>query len=203
MKAHFTRRLVAGLIVVIPIGAVLFAVYSLLELLEWLGQPLFGLIGTGTWVDAFAEQILIILSGVFVIYLLGYLADRPMFRKRVESLDRFLVSMIPGYSMIKAIIGGVVKEESLVEELRPVLVQVQDGDRIGFEIERSGSGQVVIYLPNTPTAVSGITLGVEQSRVTRLDIPPHRVLEMLSFYGAGLVGELEGSQKNGSEEKGR
>lgn len=200
MKAHFTRRLVAGLVLIIPVGALAFMLYSLYELLDWLGEPIFGLINTGSWVDAFAEHLLIFLSGMVVIYAMGFLADLEMIRKRTDQLDRFLMTLIPGYSMIKGIIGGVVNEEGLLEGLLPVLVRTPAGDRIGFETERTESDKVVVFLPNTPAASSGITVLLDADHVTRLDMPPHKVLDVFSFYGAGLGKKVEGDQA-GSDSK--
>ncbi len=187
------RRFVAGILIAFPIVILGIALYTLYEVIQIVGDPLFGLIGTGTPFDSVVEHVLAAIIAVFIVYLLGYAAELQAIQERVSRLDRLLVLLVPGYTMIKGFIGGVVHEDSLTEGFRPVLVDTVDSTRIGFEIERSDTGKVVVFLPNAPAASTGIIAAYDTDRVTRLDVPPHRVMEMLSFYGAGLS-ELEDSQ---------
>lgn len=190
MKEHFLRRFVAGLLMSIPLVVMGIGIYMLFEFLQWAGEPFFGLIDTGTAIDPLIENVLAFLGAIFLIYLLGYVADLPVIEQRISRLDRLLTTTVPGYTMIKGIIGGVVQEESLLEGLRPVLVRLDDAERIGFEIERSENGKSVVFLPNAPAASSGQVMAFDSDRVMRLHMPPHRVIELINFYGAGLSTEI-------------
>ncbi|GAB5436753.1 DUF502 domain-containing protein [Falsiruegeria mediterranea] len=187
MKSTLMRRFVAGLLIAFPIVILGIALYTLFEVIQIIGDPLFGLIGTGTPIDSIIEHVLAAIAAFLIVYLLGYAAELQSVQDRVSRLDRLLVLLVPGYTMIKGFIGGVVAEDSLTEGFRPVLVDTVDSTRIGFEIERSDSGKVVVFLPNAPAASTGIVAAYDIDRVTRLDVPPHQVMEMLSFYGAGLT----------------
>ena len=187
MKSNMLRRFVAGVLIAIPLVVLGIALYTLSELFQLIGDPLFGLIDTGTALDPIVEHLLAGLAAVLAVYLLGYAAELRAVEDRVGRLDRLLVLLMPGYTMIKGFIGGVVKEDSLMEGFRPVLVETVDCTRIGYEIERAASGKVVVFLPNAPAASTGIIAAYAADRVTRLDVPPQRVMELLSFYGAGLT----------------
>ncbi|WP_164661203.1 hypothetical protein [Tropicibacter sp. Alg240-R139] len=187
MKSNLLRRFVAGLLIAIPIVVLGIALYTVFEVIQFIGDPLFGLIGTGTPFDSAIEHVLAGFAAGVTLYLLGYAAELQVIKDRVNRLDRLLVLLVPGYTMIKGFIGGVVHEDAMTEGFRPVLVDTVDSTRIGFEIERSDSGKVVVFLPNAPAASTGIIAAYDAERVTRLNVPPHRVMEMLSFYGAGLT----------------
>lgn len=193
MKSHLLRRFVAGVLIAFPLVVLGIALYTLSEVFQVVGEPLFGLIDTGTALDPIIEHVLAGIAAVLAVYLLGYAAELRVIEERISRLDRLLVLLMPGYTMIKGFIGGVVKEDSLMEGFRPVLVETVDSTRIGYEIERTPNGKAVIFLPNAPAASTGIIATYDAERVTRLDIPPHRVMELLSFYGAGL-GELDATR---------
>jgi len=191
MKSHFLRRFIAGLVVFIPLAVLVFGLIELHEIISKLTEPLLGFVSPDTAAGAIILKLVALLLVVLFVYLLGYLADLPVIRHRVERLDRALHSIIPGYVVAKGIIGGVVKDETLMGGFRPVLVQTTDGRRAGFEVERTDSGLVVVFLPNSPAARSGTNMVFEAKQVEILNVPPHKVAEIMNFHGRGLGVEID------------
>ena len=199
MKSHIIHRFVSGLLVFIPLSVLVFGLFKFHELTGKMTEPLLGFADPDKPVGA---VVLKLVAGLFVllgIYLLGFLADRPFIHTRVQRLDRALNSIIPGYALAKGIIGGVVKEDALMDGFRPVLVQCTDGHRLGFEVERTQSGLVVVFLPNSPTPRSGVSMVFDPSQVARLDIAPHKAAEIMNFYGRGLGEEIEKALSGGDD----
>lgn len=186
MKAHVMSRFAAGLFVTVPLVALFVAIAWLFEFFQWLGEPFFQVLDTGTRFNALIENILAFFAALFVVYLLGFVANMPVITTRLDRLDRVLATLIPGYNLIKGVIGGVIKDDSMVAGLRPVLVELDRFERVGFEIERNETGRVVVYLPNAPAASSGQMVMVKPEQVTQLNLSPHQVLDMQGFYGAGM-----------------
>ena len=191
MKSHFLRRFVSGLLLFIPLAVLVFGLIKLHEIISKLAEPFLGFASPDTPAGAIIVKLIALVLVLLLVYLLGYLADLPVIRHRVERLDRALHSIIPGYAVAKGIIGGVVKDDALMGGFRPVLVQCVDGRRAGFEVERTESGLVVVFLPNSPAARNGTNMVFEAAQVERLNIPPHKVAEIMNFHGRGLGAEIE------------
>jgi uncharacterized membrane protein len=199
MKSHLIRRFVAGLLLFIPLFVLGFGLFKFHELAGLLAEPFLGIADPESSLGAVLIKLAALVLVLMAIYLLGFLADLPVIRTRVQRLDRALNTIIPGYVIAKGIIGGVVKEDQLMDGFRPVLVRCTDGHRMGFEVERTQSGLVVVFLPDSPTPRTGVSMVFEPEQVARLNLPPHKAVELLSFYGRGLGREIENAMSNGQE----
>lgn len=191
MKSHFLRRFIAGLLMFIPLFVLVYGLVQLNAITGKLSEPLLGFADPDNPIGAIFLKLVAAVLVLVAIYLLGFLADRPMIRSRVQRLDRALHAIVPGYAMAKGIIGGAIKEDSLTDGFRPVLVQCADGHRLGFEVERTKSGLVVVFLPDSPSPRNGISMVFDPAQVARLNLPPHKAAEIMSFYGRGLGEEIE------------
>jgi uncharacterized membrane protein len=199
LKSKILRRFVSGLLVFIPLFVLVYGLVKLQEVTGKLTEPLLGFADPANPIGAVFLKLVAALLVLFVIYLLGFLADLSIVRSRIDRLDRALHTVVPGYAMAKGIIGGVVKEDALMDEFRPVLVQCADGHRLGFEVERTQSGLVVVFLPNSPTPRNGVSIVFEPAQVARLDLAPHKAAEIMNFYGRGLGQEIEKALFNGEQ----
>lgn len=191
MKALFLRRFIPGLLLFIPLFVLAYGLLQFYKFSGRLTETVFRFADVDRAMGTIGLNLAALGLVLFVIYLLGFLADLPVIRTRVPQLDRALTAMIPGYAMAKGMIGGVVKEDAMTDGFRPVLVRCVDGHRLGFEVERTQSGLVVVFLPDSPSAKSGVSIGFEPDQVARLNLPPHKAAEIMSFYGRGLGAEIE------------
>ncbi len=190
MKSHIVRRFVAGVVLFVPISVLSFGLFYAYRMGKQFLEPIFGVITVSTLFDLLLLNVAALAVVAVFVYLLGYLAELSFIANRVQKLDRALSVLVPGYAIIKGIVGGVVDEESLLEGLRPVVVEQFGGLRLGFETDRSDDGMVVVFLPDTPMINRGIAIAIDASKVQYLDIPPHRVLDIQSFYGRELPAEI-------------
>lgn len=191
MKSHFVNRFIAGTLLFIPISFLLVGLYYGYSLFKDVIEPLLGMLDVETVWGFLILNLIVVFSLALFIYLIGYLAEMPVIANRIHALDRVLTGMVPGYSMIKGIVGGVVKEDAMLDGMRPVIVPHAGGHRLGFEVERTPTGLVMVFLPNAPTVNSGISVAFRAERVVKIDIPPHRVMEIQSFHGRGLAADIE------------
>lgn len=173
-----------------------FGLAKLHVIISKLAEPFLGFVSPDTPVGAILVKLIALVVVLLLVYLLGYLADLPVIRRRVDRLDRALHSIIPGYSVAKGIIGGVVKNDAMMGGFRPVLVKCVDGRRAGFEVERTKSGLVVVFLPDSPTARNGTNMVFDAAQVEKLNVPPHKIAEMMNFHGRGLGAEIDKSNDN-------
>ncbi len=199
MKSKILHRFVSGLLVFIPLFVLAFGLFKFHELAGVLAKPVLGFADPDTAFGAILIKVVAFFLVLLGIYLLGFLAALEVIHKRVQRLDRALNAIIPGYALAKGIIGGVVREDQMMDGFRPVLVHCNGGHRMGFEVERTQSGLVVVFLPDSPSPRTGISMVFEPQQVARLNLPPHKAVELLSFYGRGLGQEIEKAMSNGDE----
>ena len=183
------RRFITGLLFFIPVFVLTLGLWHAYNLGRQVAAPVREVVDVQTALGFILLNLLAIIFVALLILLMGFVAEFGFVARRVDRLDRALHAILPGYGMAKGIVGGVVKEDTLVAKLRPVMVPFGQGRRLGFEVERTDSLSTV-YLPNAPTARSGSVSVYPAELVTQLDIPPHKTLEILSFHGRGLAAVL-------------
>jgi uncharacterized membrane protein len=199
VKSKILRRFVSGLLVFIPLFVLAFGFVKFQEITGKLSEPLLGFADPENPLGAIFLKLVALLLALLAIYLLGFVADLKVIHTRIQRLDRALNTVIPGYALAKGIIGGVVREDQMMDGFRPVLVHCNGGHRMGFEVERTQSGLVVVFLPDSPSPRTGISMVFEPQQVARLNLPPHKAVELLSFYGRGLGQEIEKAMSGGDE----
>lgn len=201
MKSFVMKTLATGLFLLIPMFFLFYALAGSYEILRKVVEPL----GEKLGVDRVAGMILLngmTIAALFVvIFCLGLIAYLPAISVRVEKLDKLLTDRVPGYSLFKGVIGGAVQHDTSISGMQSVLVRYHSVAKIGFEIERSKNGGVIVFLPNAPNPQTGTTAAFEPEDVEQLDIPPHKLLEMLNFFGKGINETVEMARKQRGEEE--
>lgn len=115
----------------------------------------------GEWIpvkSAGGIALLIILSIVvilFLCFLAGLSARRSIGKKFSETIEKNLIILFPRYAILKDQMAGTIGGDDIKPKMKPVIVKYNDMSRIAFEIERSESEQVTIYLPGSPDPWSG------------------------------------------------
>lgn len=195
MKSFVKKTMVTGLFLLLPSFFLFYALINSFEILRKIVEPL----GEKLGVDRVAGMVLLntltIIALLVVIFCLGLLAYLPAISIRVGKLDNLLTDRVPGYSLFKGIVGGAVQHDTSVAGMQSVLVRYNSVAKIGFEIERSMKGGVIVFLPNAPNPQTGTTAAFEPEDVEQLDIPPHKLLEMMNFYGKGINEAVELARK--------
>ncbi|PCH73129.1 MAG: hypothetical protein COC12_05370, partial [Rhodobacteraceae bacterium] len=132
MKSKILHRFISGLLIFIPLFVLAFGLFKFHELAGRLAEPVLGFADPDTALGAILIKVVAFVLVLVAIYLLGFLAALPLVHTRIQRLDRALNAVIPGYALAKGIIGGVVKEDQMMDGFRPVLVHCNGGHRMGF-----------------------------------------------------------------------
>lgn len=185
---RFIRQtLVAGLFVLIPI---LFMAYILAQgfiAIRAVATPVVDYFGLQhVWGFLLLNLAAVLIALVF-LFLAGLLARLAFVSGPMARLDQAMSDRIPFYSMAKGILTGVVKDDTSIDQMKSVVVRVGGGLRIGFEIERTQEGYVVVFLPNVPNPQTGVAVAFKSDEVEPVGLAPHQVLEMMQFFGKGLA----------------
>ncbi len=67
----------------------------------------------------------------------------------------------------------------------PVMARFDDNAQIGFEMERTQQGTVVVYLPGAPAPWSGAVMYVDPGRIEQLDLSVSEAVRIIRQLGRG------------------
>jgi uncharacterized membrane protein len=93
--------------------------------------------------------------------------------------------------MVKSMAAGFAQIES-AEGLRPALLNIEDGWQIGYLLEELENGWTCVFLPDSPTPMSGATLLLPAERVRPLDISMTEAMQLVKRMGIGSAEALKG-----------
>lgn len=184
MKSFMTKTLVTGVFLVVPVFFLVYALANSFERLRKIVEPFAAKLNVDSFVGLLVLDALTVAAMAIVVFALGLVAYIPAVSSRVDKIDALLMDYVPGYMVLKGILGGALDQETEMSGFKTVLVQYNGTGQIGFEIERSATRSIV-FLPNTPNPRTGTTVVFDHDDVEALDIAPHEALEMLTFFGKG------------------
>ncbi len=177
---------VGGLIVIVPLAIVIFAIGSLLQTVMALGSKLeetyegFGWLGDPMILTGVA--FLLIVSLCFITGLLLITAPG----KRIsESINRFLTSNVPMYGMVQNLTAQFAGIKT--DDAQPVMADLYGSDAwvLGFQVEELSDGKLAIFVPAIPVATVGQLYYVDPARVRRLDVKMMDVVNSITQWGVG------------------
>jgi uncharacterized membrane protein len=108
-------------------------------------------------------------------------------RRVAETLERLVLSKIPGYLIIKSIAADFSSTEH-DEGLRPALVSFDDNQVLGFVVEHDAAAdRLAVFLPGAPSPGGGNVVVVPGARVQLLDAPLGTARRTMKQRGLGLL----------------
>ena len=180
------RTVIGGLVFLLPIMVVILILEQAIDFAMLVAEPLSDII----LLDMPGVILANLLAAglvVCVCYIAGLIATSASVRALSERGDSFFNENLPGYMFVKMFIGSIMGPEEMEKDFEPIVYEVQNVKRIGFEVERSEDGWVTVFLPHTPVPWSGITMIVAAENVTRLDVKNFDALGPLSRLGKGSM----------------
>jgi uncharacterized membrane protein len=90
---------------------------------------------------------------------------------------------------MKSVGEGLVQIESS-DNLKPALVNIEDGWQLGYWLEQLQTGWVAVFLPQAPTPMSGNIMYLPAKRVRLLDITMVEAMAVVKHLGTGSARAL-------------
>lgn len=185
-----------GILVLIPVVVILAVFFELYEFNLVVVNLLDALAPNNTFFDVATANFLAILMILLLCVIAGAAVRIPIVSEQFDRLEQILLQNIPGYAMLRSSYSSRLSGED-VDRFIPVVVFSGREYQIGFEIESSNSGLVVVYFPNSPNPNIGKICAVPQSTIQRLDIGTKATMEIFEFSGKGFLEGIEGRELSG------
>jgi uncharacterized membrane protein len=143
-------------------------------------------------VGGVAVATLIAAAILLVVALLAGLAARTEPGRRLTHwFEESLLGGLPQYRMVKSLAEGLTQIESGTG-MQPVLMRGDEGWMLGYQVEVLPNDWRVVFLPASPTPMSGNVLYVEGSRVQPLEITMREAMVLVKRLGIGSAHSLRG-----------
>jgi len=131
-----------------------------------------------------AALVLIVLS-----FCAGLAARTRAGKNVTHWLEETLLGNLPQYRMVKSLAEGLTQVEG-VHGMRPALVSIEGGWQLGYQIEELKDGWVAVFLPQSPTPMSGNVMYLPATRVRLLEIPIPEAMMLVKRMGVGSASTL-------------
>lgn len=170
---HFVRTTaVGGLLFLLPlivVGALIGQIVPIvIAIAEMLGDVLPSFLLTPRGVASLVCAAIAIL--LLLCFLAGVLASWSLSKRLSRWFEKNLLMLFPRYAILKDQMADSIGGEQNKPQLKPVIVQLDDFQRIAFETERDDNRQcVTVYLPGSPDPWAGHVAVMDASRVAPLN----------------------------------
>ena len=179
--------LIDGLLMALPLGAAAYLVRKLVAALVPVLTPAAHLLPPGHWFGVAAIDLAALVLLTLALLGMGVFSRSRAGRRVAETLERLVVSKVPGYLMIKSIAADFSSSEH-DEGLRPVLVSFDDNQVLGFMVEKDdATDRVAVFLPGSPSPAGGNVVVVPSARVQMLDASLGLSRRAMKQRGLGLL----------------
>jgi uncharacterized membrane protein len=177
--------LVGGIFFLVPLVLLVIILSKAHQIMLKVAKPLSKVIPLDEIGGVAIANILVIVLLFSVCFLAGLLATRPRFKAFQKYLEEKILGPIPGYRVIKAYLNSLDVYQTSGEKMHPVLVDLGMHQKLGFEVERTGQGRVVVFLPDAPSIITGVVVVVSTEQVSSLNVPLPRLKDCLEQFGFG------------------
>ena len=188
MKGFFQlikTTIIGGLIFLVPIIIVVAILGKAFELMIKVAKPLSEWIPLDSIGGVALANILAVLAILLCCLIAGIIAKGDTAKHILKSVESKLLVAIPGYTFVKGMTDSLNSSEEAAKAFFPVIAKFDDNAQIGFEIERTEKGNVVVYLPGSPNPWSGSVVYVNADRVERLDMTVPDAINNIRHLGRG------------------
>jgi uncharacterized membrane protein len=181
-----------GIVFLVPVILVLLVLRHALQFANKLAHPLAALlptvgIGETLLVTTLAALILLALA-----FFAGIVARTPGGRRITKWFEESILGGLPQYRMAKTMAEGFAQIEGDGANMQPVLVLIDEGWQIAYRLEDLPDGWAAVFVPQSPTPMSGNVLFVESARVRPLSIGMKDAVLLVKRLGIGSGAALAG-----------
>lgn len=188
---QFVRTTLAGgFLFLLPIGIIAFFLGKIISVTRQVVEPVSKQLPFEVVAGVRSTILLAVVLIVVLSFLAGFLAKTQLAKLVTKQLEDKLLGRIPAYGLIKSMSAGLVGDEQVTRH-PVVIVDFDDARQLAIKMgETAGGGEVIVFVPDSPTPQTGSVLIVEARRVKLTNIPVSKAFVALSSRGAGLGEQL-------------
>lgn len=183
---HFLKSTVlGGLIVLVPVVVLGYVVVEAVTIAHKVLAPVMNWLPVKSVAGVSLGLLLAIAVLILACFLAGLLAETTIVRGIVNQVERFILSHIPGYALMKNVGEQLAGVEGKYAR-RTVLARFEESYQLGILMDTLPDGRCAVFVPGVPHPFSGELHILPADHVEPLDLPIAKTLDALGRLGAGL-----------------
>jgi uncharacterized membrane protein len=183
--------IVGGVLFLVPFVVIILILGKAIQMLRVVAVPVAERIPIESAIGLETPGILAIILLVVICLLAGIFAQTRIAKRLVGWLETNLLSSLPGYSFMKNL-GEEAAGAAPTEKYQSVLVKFDDSWQLGFLVERTQGGRVVVFMPGSPSPWTGSVFIIDEDRVKLIDKATTSSTKCLQSLGEGVGTLLKG-----------
>jgi uncharacterized membrane protein len=195
MRRHFSvwkTTVLGGVIFLLPFAIVVFLIGQLAQIIYTVAAQLDSTVPKWSVGGVSFAVLLAVLSLVMLCYLAGLAARRSFGRRFSEKIEKNLLMLLPRYAIWKSQLATNFGADATGAPMHPVLITFDDHARIGFEVERTATGDsATVYLPGSPDPWNGHIAQVAAGRIKPLALNFNEATALCEQMGRGASANIE------------
>jgi uncharacterized membrane protein len=187
---YLKATIVGGLLFLLPMVVVAAILGYALKLATKVSKPIIDLLPDawlGTGMITIVAAILIMLISLSA----GLFARTRTGKGIMDWLENSMLGGLPQYQLVKSMAEGLAHVES-AQGVTPALISIEGGWQMGYLLEKLDSGWVAVFLPQSPTPMSGNVMYLPAERVRPLLISMVQAMSIIKRLGVGSGKALRG-----------
>jgi uncharacterized membrane protein len=192
IKSFLKTTLVGGLMFLVPVVLIAVVLRHAMHYAGRLAKPIAAALPIDHLGGVGIATIIAVAILLCVAFLAGLLSRTGPGRRVTHWFEESILGGMPQYRMVKSLAEGLTQLESGTG-MQPVLMRGDEGWMLGYQMEELPDGWRVIFLPASPTPMSGNVMYVEASRVRPLDLSMRDAMQLVKRLGIGSAEKLRGA----------
>jgi uncharacterized membrane protein len=189
LKEFIKTTIVGGIVFLVPLILMVLVLRHAMEFAGKIAGPIAALFPEHRIAGVALATIIAALVLLLLSFVAGLLARTDVGRNLGRWLEDSLLGNLPQYRMVKTMAEGLAQVENS-QNLRPALVSIEGGWQLCYLLEEVRAGWVAVFLPQSPTPMSGTVMYMPAERVRPLDMPIGEAMLLVKRLGAGSAQAL-------------
>lgn len=200
---HFLKTtVIGGAVFLLPLVIVLMLLGYALGMAASVIQPILDATGLDLWGNIAGIGLVSVIAALVLVgicFLAGLVARTAVGDALTNWIERSVLGQLPQYQMMKSMAAAFGHLES-VQGLTPVLVSIEGGWQIGYQLETLENGWVAVFLPQAPTPMSGNVMYFPPDRIRAVPfsmIDASMLVQRLGIGSRQALGQMDMTQPAG------
>ena len=179
-----TNLILAGFFILLPIILIYFVIAEMVGIVGSLILPFAEMMPVQEISGFYIADVLAVLIILLVCLLIGLAARTSIGKQIGTSVEKNILSKIPGYSIVKSLTRGF-SSTKRNQDFPPVYLLRDGVKELAFIVEKLENGDCVLFVPLAPTPTVGNVIVAGKDKFQRLDASLGSVVNSLSLWGIG------------------
>ncbi len=191
LSEFLKTTLVGGLLFLVPLVLIGLMLRQALQLAGKVARPIVAYFPYNQIAGIAVGTIVAALMLVVVAFLAGLAARTGTGRRLTGWVEQSFLASMPQYRVVTSMAEGLAKIEN-GDGLTPVMMSTDGSWQLGYALEELGDGWTAVFIPQSPTPMSGNVMFVPAARIRPLGIGIHDAMKLVKHMGMGSAEALKG-----------